>query len=99
MAVGREGPVHQPFGSKLRHSRSPSRATAAGESAQSHTHATVLLQALVHPKVVQERLGYSSIQVTLDVYSHAVPALQGDAAIRFAELIDEAVEPDEKGEL
>jgi integrase len=55
-----------------------------------HTHATVLLRALVHPKVVQERLGHSSIQVTLDVYSHAVPALQGDAAIRFAEIVDQA---------
>ena len=54
-----------------------------------HTHATVLLRALVHPKVVQERLGHSSIQVTLDVYSHAVPALQGDAAIRFAEIVDD----------
>jgi integrase len=53
-----------------------------------HTHATVLLRALVHPKVVQERLGHSSIQVTLDVYSHAVPALQGDAALRFAEIVD-----------
>jgi integrase len=50
----------------------------------------VLLRALTHPKVVQERLGHSSIQVTLDVYSHAVPALQGDAAARFAELIDTA---------
>jgi integrase len=58
-----------------------------------HTHATVLLQALTHPKVVQERLGHSSIQVTLDVYSHAVPALQGDAAIRFAELVDGTEEP------
>jgi integrase len=55
-----------------------------------HTHATVLLRALVHPKVVQERLGHSSIQVTLDVYSHAVPALQGDAAARFAEIVDQA---------
>lgn len=55
-----------------------------------HTHATALLRALTHPKVVQERLGHSSIQVTLDTYSHAVPALQGDAAARFAELIDAA---------
>ncbi|MGH8908145.1 MAG: tyrosine-type recombinase/integrase [Egibacteraceae bacterium] len=61
-----------------------------------HTHATVLLRALVHPKVVQERLGHSSIQVTLDVYSHAVPALQGDAAIRFAEIVDQANGNDEQ---
>ncbi len=61
-----------------------------------HTHATVLLRALVHPKVVQERLGHSSIQVTLDVYSHAVPALQGDAAIRFAEIVDETENDNEE---
>ncbi len=62
-----------------------------------HTHATVLLRALVHPRVVQERLGHSSIQVTLDVYSHAVPALQGDAAARFAEIVDQVEESETRG--
>jgi integrase len=47
-----------------------------------HTHATLALAAGVHPKVIQERLGHSSISVTLDTYSHATPALQEDAAIR-----------------
>jgi integrase len=42
----------------------------------------------VHPKVVQERLGHSSIAVTLDTYSHAIPALQEDAAARLAALVD-----------
>lgn len=41
-----------------------------------HTHATLLLQAGVHPKIVQERLGHSSINVTLDIYSHVLPNLQ-----------------------
>jgi integrase len=40
----------------------------------------------VHPKVVQERLGHASIAVTLDIYSHAVPAMQEDAAERVAAL-------------
>ena len=35
-----------------------------------HGWATMALSADVHPKVVQERLGHSSITVTLDVYSH-----------------------------
>lgn len=41
-----------------------------------HCHATLLLQQGVHPKVVQERLGHSSINMTLDTYSHVVPGLQ-----------------------
>ena len=49
-----------------------------------HTHATALLLAGVHPKVVQERLGHSTIGITLDVYSHVVPALGKDAADMFA---------------
>ncbi|MBA7690344.1 Tyrosine recombinase XerC [subsurface metagenome] len=35
-----------------------------------HTHATLMLKAGVHPKIVQERLGHGSIAVTLDIYSH-----------------------------
>jgi integrase len=45
-----------------------------------HTHATHLLGAAVHPKIVQERLGHSSIAITLDTYSHVTPALQREAA-------------------
>jgi integrase len=41
-----------------------------------HTHATLALAAGVHPKVVQERLGHANIAITLDTYSHAVPALE-----------------------
>jgi integrase len=54
-----------------------------------HTHATLALAAGIHPKVVQERLGHSSITVTLDTYSHAIPAMQEDAAARVAALVDE----------
>ena len=45
-----------------------------------HTHATLLLQAGVNPKVVQERLGHSQISLTLDTYSHVIPSLQEEAA-------------------
>ncbi|PTQ56103.1 MAG: Integrase [Candidatus Carbobacillus altaicus] len=41
-----------------------------------HTHATFLLTRGWHPKVVQERLGHTSIQITLDTYSHVLPSLQ-----------------------
>ncbi len=47
-----------------------------------HTHATQLFQAGVHPKVAQERLGHSTIAVTLDLYSHVMPGMQEDAALR-----------------
>ena len=38
-----------------------------------HTHASLMLAQGVHPKIVQERLGHSSISVTLDTYSHVAP--------------------------
>ncbi len=41
-----------------------------------HTHATMLFSLGVHPKIVQERLGHSSIKVTVDTYSHIVPGIQ-----------------------
>lgn len=50
-----------------------------------HTHASLMLKQGVHPKIVQERLGHSSIQITLDRYSHVAPGLQKAAAQRFDE--------------
>jgi integrase len=52
-----------------------------------HTHATLALQAGVHAKVVSERLGHSTIAITLDTYSHAIPAMEEDAAERVAALV------------
>lgn len=51
-----------------------------------HTHATLALQAGVHPKIVSERLGHSSVSITLDVYSHAIPHMQKEAAAQIAAL-------------
>lgn len=52
-----------------------------------HTHASLMLKQGVHPKVVQERLGHASIQVTLDTYSHVAPGIQQAAANRFDEVL------------
>ena len=48
-----------------------------------HTHATHLLANGVHPKVAQERLGHSSVGITLDLYSHVLPGMQEDAAAKI----------------
>jgi len=45
-----------------------------------HSHATQLLTNGVHPKVAQERLGHSSINITMDLYSHVIGGLQEEAA-------------------
>jgi len=52
-----------------------------------HTHATLALQAGIHPKVVSERLGHATVAITLDTYSHAIPALQEEAAALIAGLV------------
>ena len=52
-----------------------------------HSHASLMLKAGTHPKIVQERLGHSSIGITLDTYSHIAPRLQEAAADRFDELV------------
>ena len=48
-----------------------------------HSAATLLLSQGVHPKVVQERLGHSSIGLTMDTYSHVLPDMQREAAAKL----------------
>ncbi len=48
-----------------------------------HTHATLMLKAGIHPKVVSERLGHANIGITLDIYSHVLPGLQEEASDKF----------------
>jgi integrase len=45
-----------------------------------HTAATILLSRGVHVKLVSELLGHATIVLTLDTYSHLIPAMHGDAA-------------------
>lgn len=52
-----------------------------------HTHATLMLKAGVHPKVVSERLGHASVGITLDTYSHVLPGLQEVAVEKFDEVL------------
>ena len=55
-----------------------------------HTHATLLLELGEHPKVVQERLGHSTITTTMNIYSHVTPTMQKAAVDRFAAHLDGA---------
>jgi integrase len=52
-----------------------------------HTHATSLLMAGVNPKVVAERLGHSSIQLTLNTYSRVLPELEKTTADTVGKLL------------
>ncbi|OAS18911.1 tyrosine-type recombinase/integrase [Paenibacillus oryzisoli] len=55
-----------------------------------HTHASLMLKMGVHAKVVSERLGHSSIQITLDRYSHLLPNMQEEAANGLGQMIFKA---------
>jgi integrase len=52
-----------------------------------HTHATLGLAAGVPAKIMSDRLGHATVAFTLDVYTHAVPGLDADAAARVARLV------------
>ncbi len=53
-----------------------------------HSAATLLLSEEVHPKVVQEMLGHSTISMTMDIYSHVLPSMQQDAVSRLNSVLD-----------
>lgn len=53
-----------------------------------HTAATIMLHEGIPSKVVQERLGHSQISVTLDTYSHVLPSMQEEAAVKIDELLE-----------
>jgi integrase len=56
-----------------------------------HAHATHLLGSGIHPKVTSERLGHSSIGITLDLYSHVMPGMQEDAAAQVDAALQAAI--------
>lgn len=61
-----------------------------------HTHATLMLLAGVHPKIVSERLGHASVAITLDVYSHVLPGMQEKAVAMFETMMARVSETIEK---
>jgi integrase len=56
-----------------------------------HSHASHMLASNVHPKIVQERFGHSSISVTMDIYSHLMPNMQADAVARVDDVLQNAM--------
>ena len=50
-----------------------------------------LLKAGVHLKIAQERLGHSSVAVTLDLYSHVLPGMQQEAVSRIDAALEQAI--------
>ena len=52
-----------------------------------HSCATLLLMAEENPKVVSERLGHSTIVLTLNTYSHVLPTMQQQATARFEKML------------
>jgi integrase len=57
-----------------------------------HSHVSILLAEGVHPKVVAERLGHSSIGMTLGRYSHTIPSMQEDAVAKLGAFLALPVE-------
>jgi integrase len=56
-----------------------------------HTAATLMLSAGTHPKIVSERLGHATINITLDTYSHVLPDMQHEAARMLDALLTDAI--------
>jgi len=51
----------------------------------------MLLRQGVHPKIVSERLGHSTIAITLNLYSHVTPDMQRDAAEKLDNVLPRTV--------
>src|SRR5262245_41869552 len=56
-----------------------------------HSHATHLLIANVHRKIVQERLGHANIATTIDLYTYVMPGMQDKAASRVDAALQAAI--------
>ncbi len=52
-----------------------------------HAFATLLLVPGASPRVVMERLGHSQISLTMNTYSHVIPAMQREAAAKLDSLL------------
>ncbi|WP_333861556.1 tyrosine-type recombinase/integrase [Clostridium sp.] len=60
-----------------------------------HSHATMLLKENVHPKIVSQRLGHSSIAITLDTYTHVSTDIEKSALLSANEKISQYIEEKE----
>lgn len=82
-------PVHRD--SLLRHFRAVLHRVGLPEGTRihdlRHTFATLLLERGVHVKVVSELLGHSNIEITLRVYGHVTPRMQGTAVTEINALL------------
>ena len=58
-----------------------------------HSPASLMIAAGIHLKVIQERLGHSTFQLTADTYSHLLQGAQADAAERVGELVGPLIGP------
>jgi integrase len=58
-----------------------------GLAAADHAQQPAIQVAFDQRLGVQERLGHATIAITLDTYSHAIPAMQEDAAAKIAALL------------
>jgi integrase len=56
-----------------------------------HTHASLLIHEGVHPKKISERLGHSSIKLTMDTYGHLFEGSDRDSADKMEQLFGNAL--------
>lgn len=52
-----------------------------------HTHTSLLIEANVHIKEIQERLGHSDIKTTMDIYAHMTKNIKKEASKKFSDLM------------
>lgn len=57
-----------------------------------HTHATLLLKNNINAKVVSERLGHSSVNVTLNIYAHVLESMEQTAPDMWGQILQGKVE-------
>ncbi|RKD21125.1 recombinase [Ammoniphilus oxalaticus] len=57
-----------------------------------HTHTSLLIEANVHIKEIQERLGHSDINTTMDIYAHLTKNIEKEASTKFSNLMKDLSE-------
>jgi integrase len=64
-----------------------------------HSHAGHLIEQGQHPKVIQERMGHGSIQVTLDTYGHLMPGMDDRVVGALDDALDSARQKPSEGDI